>query len=96
LSKSSATIPGRIAQLVGIVVLALTIAAGWEVRYLWPYANDLLHNYSSVVSTALLVLFVNLFAAALLLARKLGIAESGRMLSHVDQPLRDGFNHPVR
>jgi hypothetical protein len=47
------------------------------------------------VLTVLGVLGLNLFTALLMLARKLRIAESGRMLSRIDEPLRGRFSRPV-
>lgn len=76
------------------LTIALLLALGFwllgELKFLVPYKSVLLDAYGQTILIYSAVLFVNLFAAALALIRKLFLKDTGRKLSHLDKQLHWG------
>ena len=72
----------------------LALACGFylmgELTFLAPYRVFILHRYGAVIGWFCGVAFLNLFAAILVLNRKLFLRETGRKQAHVEKQLRTG------
>ena len=72
-----------------LITIAFLLAYGFwlldELKFMAPYKNVLFHNYGGTVFLCSLVLFLNVFGAALLLQRKFLLKDTGRKLSHLDR-----------
>lgn len=55
-----------------------------QLKFMAPYKGVLLHAYGRTLLIALVVLFLNVFGAALALNRKFLLKDTGRKLSHLD------------
>jgi hypothetical protein len=77
-----------------LLTIALLLAyAFWlldQLKFMAPYKGLLMHTYGSLVLTSSVVLFLNVFGAALLLQRKFFLKDTGRKLSHLDQQFQIG------
>jgi hypothetical protein len=80
-----------------LVTIVLLLALGFwlmgELRFFIPYKGVLLHEYGTVITAYLAILFVNLFAAAFAFNRKFFLKDTGRKLSHLDKQLHVGETH---
>jgi di/tricarboxylate transporter len=73
---------------IALVVLTGTLAQ--QLLFLAPYKRVLWHEYGATIGVAMAVLFVNLWAAAYLVVRRLLLTETGRKLAHVEKQLQAG------
>jgi hypothetical protein len=77
-----------------LLTIALLLAyAFWlmdQLKFMAPYKGVLIHTYGSLFLIAGVVLFLNVFGAALLLQRKFFLKDTGRKLSHLDQQFQVG------
>ena len=78
------------AFLAAMILMLLTFFIGGELNFLAPYKSLILHQYLTVIVSALGVAFLNLFAGFYLLSRGLFLKETGRKLAHVEKQLRTG------
>ena len=75
--------------LMAAVLLCIALAALLEqLAFLRPYAWLVLRHYSWTLTAVAAVLFLNLFAAVYLIARRLLLKDTGRKLAHVEKQLR--------
>ena len=72
------------------ILLALSFWLMGEVKFLIPYKAILIQEYGTPISLFLVVLFVNLFAAAFAINRRFFLKDTGRKLSHLDKQLQVG------
>jgi len=72
------------------VLLAVSFWLMSELKFFIPYKSALFHQYWRVVLVYASVLFVNVFAAAFALNRKVFLKDTGRKLSHLDTQLQVG------
>ena len=77
-----------------LLTIALLLAYGFwlldQLKFMAPYKSVLYHSYGPTLLTALAVLFVNVFGAALFLQRKFFLKDTGRKLSHLDRQFQIG------
>lgn len=73
-----------------VIFLALGIWLLGEYQFLIPYRRLLWERYASPIATFSVVLFINLFAAIYLVARKLFLKDTGRKLAHFEKEVRTG------
>src|SRR5215470_3862899 len=73
-----------------IFFLALLLFLLGECTFLAPYRVLLIDKYGTTIITFLVVLFLNVFAAVYLGARKLFLKDTGRKLAHVEKQIRTG------
>jgi hypothetical protein len=71
-------------------ILAVVLYLMGELKFLLPYRTFLHHEYGWVLSVFLATLFLNFFAAALVLIRKSFLKDTGRKLSHIDKQFHVG------
>ena len=72
------------------ILLALSFWLMGELKFLIPDKAVLIHAYGTPISIFLLVLFMNLFAAAFALNRRFFLKDTGRKLSHLDKQMQVG------
>lgn len=76
------------------VASILSLACGFylmgELTFLAPYRAFIFHRYGTTIGWFCLLAFLNLFAAILVLNRKLFLRDTGRKLAHVEKQLRTG------
>jgi hypothetical protein len=72
------------------VLLALLFWLMGELKFLIPYKAILIHQYGTSIFLFLVVLFVNLFAAAFAVNRRFFLKDTGRKLSHLDKQMQVG------
>jgi hypothetical protein len=72
-----------------LATIAVLLAYGFwlmdQLKFMAPYKGVLLREYETTILSAVVVLFVNVFGAALLLQRKFFLKDTGRKLSHLDR-----------
>ena len=72
-----------------LITIAFLLAYGFwlldQLKFMASYKNVLFHEYGGTILVSLLVLFLNIFGAALLLQRKFLLKDTGRKLSHLDR-----------
>jgi len=72
-----------------LITISFLLAYGFwlldELKFMAPYKNVLFRAYGSTILVSALVLFLNVFGAALLLQRKFLLKDTGRKLSHLDR-----------
>jgi len=73
-----------------IFFLALLMFLLGECTFLIPYRLLLIDRYGTIIVTFLAALFLNVFAAVYLGARKLLLKDTGRKLAHVEKQIRTG------
>jgi hypothetical protein len=73
-----------------ILFLALGLWLLGECRFLVPYRALLLGPYLTSIALFVLTLFVNVFAAVYLVARRLFLKDTGRKLAHLERQFRTG------
>ena len=77
-----------------LLALTLFMAFGFllmdRLKFLAPYRQAIFRNYGWAISLYAVLLFVNLFAAFFLLARKFFLKHTGQKLVYVDKQLRIG------
>lgn len=72
----------------GLFMISASLAQ--QLVFLVPYKRVLLHEYGGVIALGAAVLFVNLWAGAYLVARRLLLTDTGRKLAHVEKQLHAG------
>ena len=72
------------------ILLALGFWLMGELKFLVPYKAILIREYGTVILLFLMVLFVNLFAAAFAVNRRFFLKDTGRKLSHLDKQMQVG------
>lgn len=72
------------------VVFVLLASQIGELKYLSPYARPILSRYAWVITGAVGILFINLFALAYTVGRVVFLKDTGRKLRHVEKQLRSG------
>lgn len=73
-----------------VVTTALVFFLADRLRFLVPYRQLILHEYSPAILTFFTVLFVNLTALFFSSARKFFLKDTGRKLAHFDRDLNAG------
>jgi hypothetical protein len=73
-----------------ILFLALLLFLLGECTFLIPYRVLLIYKYGTTIFALLAALFLNVFAAVYLGARKLFLKDTGRKLAHVEKQIRTG------
>ena len=73
-----------------IIFLALLLFLLGECSFLIPYRVLLVDKYGTTIIAFLAALFLNVFAAMYLGARKLFLKDTGRKLAHVEKQIRTG------
>ena len=73
-----------------ILFLALLLFLLGECTFLIPYRMLLVNKYGATILVFLAALFLNVFAAIYLGARKLFLKDTGRKLAHVERQIRTG------
>jgi hypothetical protein len=72
-----------------MLTIAILLGYGFwlldQLKFMAPYRTVLLHSYGPTLLVAFVVLFLNVFGAALLLQRKFFLKDTGRKLSHLDR-----------
>jgi hypothetical protein len=72
------------------ILLALSFWLMGELKFLVPYKAILIQQYGTPIALFLVVVFVNLFAAAFVINRRFFLKDTGRKLSHLDKQLQVG------
>ena len=72
------------------ILLALAFWLLQECSFLIPYRRLIFEKYGVYVGVFAALLFVNVFAVAYFLARKLFLKDTGRKLAHLERQLRTG------
>lgn len=72
------------------ILLALLFWLMGELKFLVPYKAILIQQYGTQISLFLVVLFLNLFAAAFAINRRFFLKDTGRKLSHLDKQMQVG------
>jgi hypothetical protein len=77
-----------------LIAIAFLLAYGFwlmdQLKFMAPYRTVLFHEYGPVLFCSAVVLFFNVFGAALLFQRKFFLKDTGRKLSHLDQQFHVG------
>jgi len=73
-----------------VLLLALGFYLLGECRFLIPYRQLLWEKYGETIALFAAALFLNVFAAAYLLCRKLFLKDTGRKLAHLEKQLQTG------
>jgi hypothetical protein len=73
-----------------ILFLALLLFLLGECTFLIPYRVLLIYKYGTTIFAFLAALFLNVFAAVYLGARKLFLKDTGRKLAHIEKQIRTG------
>jgi len=77
----------NVAFLAAITTFLTVASLAGELSFLAPYKAGLFRHHSTSIGLAILVLFLNLFAAYYGIARWLFLRDTGRKLSHMDRQL---------
>ena len=77
-----------------ILTIALLLGYGFwlldQLKFMAPYKSILFREYGSVILVSVVVLFLNVFAAALALNRRFFLKDTGRKLAHLDKQFNAG------
>jgi hypothetical protein len=73
-----------------VIFLALALYLLQECRFLIPYRHVIFMRYGGHLATFAAALFINIFTAVYLIARKLFLKDTGRKLAHLEKQLRTG------
>lgn len=73
-----------------VLFLALGFFLMQECSFLVPFRALLIEKYGSTIVGFAAMLFLNLFAAVYVSARKLFLNDTGRKLAHLEKQLRTG------
>jgi hypothetical protein len=76
------------AVLAAIVLVVLIVLLLEQLPFLVPYRRIILTYYLWVIVSAVVVVFLNLFALFYAISRRLFLKDTGRKLAHVEQQLR--------
>ena len=83
------------AFVAGILTLAVVMVVMSETTYLAPYKRTLLARHLWTIIGALVVVFLNLFAAGYFFARVLFLRDTGRKLAHVEKEIALGVGDTI-
>ncbi len=83
------------AFLAGILSLGLTMLVLSETTFLAPYKRVIVTRHLWPIVGALVLVFLNLFAAGYLLARVLFLRDTGRKLAHIERQIEDGTGDAI-
>ena len=83
------------AFVAGIITLALVMLVMSETTYLAPYKRVLVVRHLWTVVAAVVVVFLNLFAAGYFIARVLFLRDTGRKLAHVEKEIALGVGDAI-
>lgn len=61
-----------------------------ELQFLIPYRRLLMEKYAGVIALFMLGLFMNFFALAYIVIRKVFLKDTGQKLAHLEKQLRSG------
>ena len=82
------------------ITIALLLALGFwlmgELKFFIPYKLVLWRAYATPILTYVVLLSVNVFAAAFVFIRKFFLKDTGRKLSHLDKQLHTGCDRGAR
>jgi hypothetical protein len=78
------------AFLAGLIMLLTTFSLMGQLEFLAPYKRTILAHDLWVLLGAAVVVFVNIFALAYSLTRRLFLKDTGRKLAHVERQLQTG------
>ncbi len=77
-----------------LLTIAVLLGLGFwfmaELKFLVPYKAVLVHQYGTTILVYVVLLFLNVFAAAFAVNRKFFLKDTGRKLSHLDKQLHVG------
>jgi hypothetical protein len=77
-----------------LITIAIILALGFwlmgELRFFVPYKLVLWREYATPILTYVVLLSVNVFAAAFVFIRKFFLKDTGRKLSHLDKQFHMG------
>src|ERR1017187_9935530 len=77
-----------------ILTIALLLGYGFwlldQLKFMAPYKSVLFREHGSVILVSIAVLFLNVFAAALVLNRRFFLKDTGRKLAHLDKQFNVG------
>jgi hypothetical protein len=79
-----------VANVAFLAALTTFLAVAWlagELSFLAPFKAGLFRNHGVTIGVAILMLFLNLFAAYYGIARWIFLRDAGRKLAHMDQQL---------
>lgn len=76
------------AFLAGLIVLVVLLELMSQLTFLAPYRHVIVAEYLPTVGAALLVLFLNLYAAIYFVFRRVWLKDTGRKLAHLERQLR--------
>jgi hypothetical protein len=75
------------AFLAGLIVLVVVLELTSQLTFLAPFKHLIAQQYLGVIGAALLVLFLNLYAAIYFVFRRVWLKDTGRKLAHLDRQL---------
>jgi hypothetical protein len=78
------------AFLAAMVVILLVFSGLGQLDFLTPYKHAILPRFLWLIVSALVAVFLNLFALFYLTARGLFLKETGRKLAHIEKQLKTG------
>ena len=73
-----------------VLLLALVFWLMGELKFFAPYKLVLWREYATPILTYVILLSINVFAAAFVFIRKFFLKDTGRKLSHLDKQLHTG------
>ncbi len=77
-----------------LLTIAVLLGLGFwlmaELKFFVPYKGVLVHQYGTTILVYVVLLFLNVFAAAFAVNRKFFLKDTGRKLSHLDKQLHVG------
>ena len=71
-----------------VIVMGLALLLMQECQFLIPYRRLLILKYGSPILLFVVFLFINVFAAAYFIGRRLFLKDTGRKLAHMEKQLR--------
>ena len=73
-----------------ILCMVVMIFCLQELQFLIPYRQLLVEKYAGVIALFMLGLFMNFFALAYVIGRKVFLKDTGQKLAHLEKQLRSG------
>ena len=78
------------AFLAAMILILLVFSGLGQLEFLTPYKHAILPRFLWLIVSALVAVFLNLFALFYLTARGLFLKETGRKLAHIEKQLKTG------
>jgi hypothetical protein len=75
------------AFLAGLIVLVVVLELMSHLTFLAPFKHLIVTQYLATIGAALLILFLNLYAAIYFVFRRVWLKDTGRKLAHLDRQL---------